>query len=207
MKLEQRYTDETYASIVEIKNDFPIGSSIVLYQIEKYRNQYKIYFYYENIKYSIIYLPKIQNLLNKYFEFNEKSVLHPFIQIFILRNNSKECKNIIIQYKLPIEILDSFNYIYSYEDDITKSFLEWFEHLTTLSYMKVLLYARRSKLSYKQEIFLKDKEYFTIEDYQKEMGTSYETARLHVNELFKLNYIQRHKIGKRYFFKEELCLK
>ncbi len=207
MKLEQRYTNEVYASIVEIKNDFPIGSSIVLHQIEKYRNQYKIYFYYEDIKYSIVYLPKIQNLLNKYYEFNEKNILHPFIQIFILRNNIKECKNIIIKYSLPIEILDSFNYIYSYEDDITKSFLEWFEHLTTLSFMKVLLYARRSKLSNKQKMFLSDKEYFTIEDYQKEMGISYETARLHVNELLKLNYIQRHKIGKRYFFKEELCLK
>lgn len=207
MKLEKRYTDETYASILEIKNDFPIGSNIVIHQIEKYRNQYKIYFYYENIKYSIIYLPKIQNLLNSYYEFNSKDILHPFIQIFITRNKPELCKNTILKYSLPIEILDSFNYIYSYEDDITKSFLEWFEHLSTLSFMKVLLYARRSKLSYKQKKFLKDKEYFTIEDYQIEMGTSYETARLHVNELFKLNYIQRHKIGKRYFFKEELCLK
>ena len=141
------------------------------------------------------------------YEFNSKDILHPFIQIFISRNKLESCKNIIHKYSLPIEILDSFNYIYSYEDDITKSFLEWFEHLTTFSFMKVLLYARRSKYSYQQIMFFKDKEYFTILDYQKEMGISYETARLQLNELVNLNYIKRYKIGKRYFYKEELCLK
>lgn len=207
MSLEKKYTDEVYASIIEIKNDFPIGSQIVQEQIENYRNKYKIYFYYENIQYSIVYLPKIQQLCNTYYEFSEKNILHPFLQIFITRNDYKLCKDIILKYSLPIEILDSFNYIYSYENELTKSFLEWFEHLSTLSCMKVLLYACKSRLSNKQIEFLKDKEYFTISDYQKEMDTSYETARLHVNELLKLNYICRHKIGKRYFFKEELCLK
>ena len=207
MKLEKRYTDEFYASIQEIKNDFPIGSHIVVHQIEKYRNQYQLFFYYENDKYSIIYLPKIQKLLNSYYEFNSKDILHPFIQIFISRNILESCNNIIHKYSLPIEILDSFNYLYSYEDDITKSFLEWFEHLTTFSFMKVLLYARRSKYSYQQKMFFKDKDYFTILDYQKEMGICYETARFQLNELVNLNYIKRYKIGKRYFYKEELCLK
>lgn len=200
MKIIKKYTDETYASIKEIQNDFPIGSSIIINQIENYRNHYKLYFYYDQIKYSIVYLPKLQKKLNEYFDFNSKDILHPFIQIFVLRNKIDLCKTVIIQHSLPIEILDSFNYIYSYEEDITKSFIEWFEHIATSSYMKMLLYKCKG-LSEKQIDYFINHNYFNICDYQIEMNLSYECARLHLNGLYRLNIIKRHKIGKRYMYK------
>ena len=47
MKLTKKYTDDYYASIYEIKNELNVaGIHIILDEIEKYRDQYRIFFYF-----------------------------------------------------------------------------------------------------------------------------------------------------------------
>ena len=206
MKLTKKYTDDYYASIFEIKNDFTIGSNIIIYEINKYREQYRLYFYFQNHKLSIVYLPKIQKFLNEIYEFNKHDELHPYIQVFILRNDLDICKECINYYHLPYELLDTFNMLFSFEDDITKSFIEWIKHLTTFDFIKVLQYEYKNrKLSKKQCLFFSNYDsYFEISDYQKECLLSYETARLHLCSLYKLGLISRHKIGKKVIYKKIL---
>lgn len=204
MKLTQRYTDDYYASIYEIKQELNvIGIHIILDEIEKYRDQYRLFFYFEKKKHSIVLTPKIKLLMNQYYEHHDTLILHPLIQIFLLRNNYKLCKECINYYHLHKEYIDTFNYIYSFEEDITKSFLEWLEHLSNYKFIKMLEYEYKIKqLSLKQRSFLlKHEDYFDIIEYQKELELSYETARLHLSYLYKQKLISRHKIGKKYVYR------
>ncbi len=207
MKLTQRYTDEYYASDYEIKRLLNVaGIHLILDEIDKYRDQYRIYFYFNHKKHSIVLTPKIKGLMNQYFEYHDSFTLHPFIQIFLLRNNSEDCKECIEYYGLSYEYMYTFNYIYSFEEDITKSFLEWLEHLTHFDFIKVVKYKCKLKeLSFKQRSFLLHHiDYFDIEEYQNELNLCYETARLHLSFLYKQNIITRHKIGKKYVYKGAL---
>lgn len=204
MKLTQRYTDDYYASEYEIKSQLNVaGIHLIIDEIEKYRNQYRIFFYFENKKHSIVLTPKIKQLMNQYYEHYDTLTLHPFIQIFLLRNNIELCKQCIDYYHLNKEYINTFNYIYSFEEDITKSFLEWLEHLSYFEFVKMLKYEYKIKqLSFKQRSFLYEHhDYFDIEQYQKELHLSYETARLHLSILYKKKIISRHKIGKKYVYK------
>lgn len=209
MKLIQRYTDDYYANEYEIKNDLNVaGIHIILDEIENYRKQYRIFFYFNSKKQSIVLTPKIKKIMNTYYEYDDVSTLHPLIQIFLLRNQIESCKECIHYYHLSNDYIYTFNYIYSFESDITKSFLEWLEHLQNYSFIKMILYEYKIKqLSSKQQSFLlKNKDYFDIKQYQKELNISYETARLHLSFLNHQKMITRHKIGKKYVYKGDQVL-
>lgn len=204
MKLTQKYTDDYYASVYEIKSQLNVaGIHVILDEIEKYREQYRIYFYFEKKKHSIVLIPRIKKQLNLYYDLNDESILHPLIQIFLLRNNHSLCKQCIQHYHLSFEYLYTFDYIYSFEEDITKSFMEWFEHLNNFPFIKMIQYEYKIKqLSLKQRTFLlTHDDYFDIEEYQNENEISYETARLHLSFLYKQNIISRHKVGKKYVYR------
>lgn len=208
MKLMEKYTDQYYASLMEIKNDFNVvGSHLIVEEIEKYREKYKIHFFFQNQKLSLVLIPRIKELMNLHLEFHDSHVLHPMIQIFMLRNEPKQCLKCLKSYHLSENYLHTFDYIYSFEEDITKSFLEWLEHLNRHSFLKVLHYEYSIKLlSAKQRLFyIKHAEdYFGIEDYQHEMNVSYETARLHLSKMCSLGILGCHRIGKKYVYKGEL---
>ena len=207
MKLTQKYTIDYYASTYEIKNELNVaGIHIILDEIEKYRDQYRIFFYFDSKKHSIVLIPRIKQLMNSYYEFHDLNTLHPLIQIFLLRNNIELCKKCIDYYQLHKDYIHTFDYIYSFEEDITKSFLEWLEHISHYEFIKMVKYEYKLKqLSIKQRSFLLEHEdYFDIEMYQKELHLSYETARLHLSFLYKQNIISRHKIGKKYVYKGAL---
>lgn len=203
MKLFEKYTFEHYASIMEIRNDFTIGSSLIIEELERFRDQFRMYFIYQNKRYSIVMTKNIKEKMNQIYSYESHEYLHPLIQLFILRNDSSACEKCIVKYSLPIELLESFDYIYSFEEDITKSFLEWLEHILTLSFMKVINYeCKIQQLPIAQRIFCQtlNHEYFDIETYMKQVNVSYETARHHLNQLTQKNYIIRHKIGKKYVY-------
>ena len=84
MKLIQKYTDEYYASIQEIRNDFDVaGSHLIIDEIEKYRNQFRIYFMFHGQKKSIVLTARISELMNQHMMI-QGDFLHPMIQIFML---------------------------------------------------------------------------------------------------------------------------
>ncbi|MGN1344747.1 MAG: hypothetical protein ACI4U3_09210 [Traorella sp.] len=202
MLISERYTDEYYASNYEIKEYFHIGSHIVLDDINKYRNQFRIYFYYQNQKISLVITNKIKFLLQSFYPHHDIQEIHPYIQLFILRNDKETCQQCLLFYHLPIEILSTFSYVYSFEEDITKSFLEWLEHLQTKPFIKMIQYAHKIQtLSLKQRQFFYENTSFTIEEYQQALQLSYETARLHLKKFDHKQIIRRHKIGKKYVFK------
>ena len=203
MKLVERYTIENYASALEIKNDFHIGSQIIQQEIENYREKYRIYFTYQNNKYSLVYLPKIKKILNEYYNFEHLNELHPYIQVFILRNDIESCKRCILKYQLPNELLMTFGFISSFEEELTKSFIEWLEHLTTFKFIKMLKYEYKIQQLTKKQIsfYIEHDSYFDICEYQSKCQISYETARLQLVYLNKMGLITRHKIGKKYYFK------
>lgn len=204
MKLFERYTDDYYASEFEIKHYLNVaGIHLILDEIYKYREKYRQYFYYQDKKMSIVLTPKIKKLMNHYHPFHDQTTLHPLIQVFILRNNVQLCNQCITTYDLHPDYIHTFDYIYSFEEDITKSFLEWLEQLSNYSFIKVLNYECKTKqLSLKQRYFLLEHDsYFSIEDYQKDLHITYETARLHLTELFNAGIISRHKVGKKNVYK------
>lgn len=204
MSLTERYTDDYYASIFEIKLAFQgVGSHVIVDEIEKYREQYRMYFYYQEKKCSIVITLKIKELMNQFYNHQDDDVLHPMIQIFMLRNQKELCKKCIQHYGLHEQYLQTFDYVYSFEEDITKSFLEWLEHCTYYSFTKLLQYEHKLKhLSFKQQSFLLHHDgYFSIEQYQKELHISYETARMHLASFYHLGIISRHKVGKKNVYK------
>ena len=203
MKLIEKYTDEYYASNYEIQDCFHIGSQIIMESIERYRDQYRIYFYYQEKKISLVLTPKIKHLLNELYEHDTIEELHPYLQVFVLRNEPNKCIQCMIHYQLPLELMNTFDYLYSFEEDMTKSFLEWLEHLKTYSFIKMIHYAYKIKhLSKKQLIFFYEHpDYFPIEEYQQSLELSYETSRLHLVEFYKKGIVHRYKVGKRYIYK------
>lgn len=208
MKLIEKYTNDYYASIMEIKNDFNVmGSHLIIDEIEKYRERYKIHFMFQNQKYSFVLIPRIQELMNQHLDFHESHILHPMIQIFMLRNDPIQCLKCLQTYHLSEKYLQTFDYIYSFEEDITKSFLEWLEHLKQYSFTKVLHYEyKMNALNEKQKLFYIKycDEYFDIEEYRMYMHISYETARLHLSKMVSLGIFSSHKIGKKLIYKGEL---
>ncbi len=204
MKLIQKYTDEYYASIEEIRNDFDVaGSHLILDEIEKYRNQFRIYFNFHGQRISIVLTARIEELMHRHMKHHD-DFLHPMIQIFMLRNEPDKCLKCLQRYHLSEKYLQTFDYIYSFEEDITKSFLEWLEHLEHHSLMKVINYEHKmSFLTKKQQIFYEHEAqtYFDIETYQNKLHVSYETARLHLSRMCDLGILGCHKIGKKHVYK------
>lgn len=204
MKLIQKYTDEYYASIQEIRNDFDVaGSHLIIDEIEKYRDQFRIYFMFHGQKKSIVLTARISELMNQHMMI-QGDFLHPMIQIFMLRNEPELCLECLKRHHLSEKYLQTFDYIYSFEEDITKSFLEWLEHLSHHSLMKVINYEYKiSFLTIKQRTFYDHyaQTYFDIETYQQKLQVSYETARLHLSRMCDLKILDCHKIGKKHVYK------
>lgn len=205
MKLLEHYTLHDYATHEQIRNDFDIGSFCVIDEIEKYREQFRCYFIYEGRQHSIVLTNQLKERLLEYLNIQEEDTFHPFIQIFILRNHLDLCEKCLKKYHLSLKYLDTFDYIYSFESDITKSFLEWFAHISSYSCKSVLQYEYKLKqLSVQQQMFLRNEgKRFEIETYMKFMNVSYETARHHLNKMNALGLCIRHKIGKKHIFEKE----
>lgn len=207
MKLFEKYTLDHYASDKEIINDFHLGSAFILEEMNRYRDQYRIHFQYKEQLYSIVLTPQIQTKMNEIYFFEDTDILHPLIQVFILRNDLQKCRECLLKYQMNLLFLFSFDFIYSFEEDITKSFLEWLMHISNLLFVKMIHYHRKMKeLPLNQFQFYEnlDKEHFDIEYYMHKMSVTYETARHHLNQGVKMGFYSRHKIGKKYVYMKEI---